>query len=118
MDFSVDGQQVYATTGGRDLDPDLPLLVFIHGSGLDRTTWQLQTRYFAHHGYSVLGLDLPEHGRSGGSACDTIEGYADWVASAVAAAGYETAHVVGHSMGSLIGLEVAARHPDRVTTLT
>lgn len=117
MDLSVEGRRVLATTGGRDLDPDRPLIVFVHGAGLDRTTWQLQTRFFAHHGYSVLALDLPGHGGSEGPAPTSIEAYADWLAKAITAAGYEHAHVVGHSMGSLIGLEAAARHPDRVRSL-
>ena len=62
MELSVAGQQVQATTGGRPLDPESPLLVFIHGAGMDRTLWQLQTRYFANHGWSVLAVDLPGHG--------------------------------------------------------
>ena len=117
MELTVNGHTVLATTGGRPLDPGLPLLVFIHGSALDRTVWQLQTRYFSHHGYSVLAVDLPGHGGSAGEPPDSIEGYADWIGDLVIAAGYEAAHVVGHSMGSLIALETAARHPDRVETL-
>ena len=117
MKLSVNNRDVLATTGGRPLDPALPLMVFLHGSGLDRTTWQLQTRYFSHHGYSVLAIDLPDHGGSAGPAPDTIEGYADWVAEAIAATGFGSAIVVGHSMGSLIGLEVAGRHPQLVSQL-
>ena len=117
MQFTVNGTRVFATTGGRELRPDLPLLVFVHGAALDRTTWQLQTRFFSHHGYSVLALDLPQHGGSEGKAPDSIEGYADWVADLIAATGYESAHVIGHSMGALIALETAARHPQAVKTL-
>ena len=35
---------------------------------MDHTVWALQTRYFAHHGRSVLAVDLPGHGRSEGPA--------------------------------------------------
>ena len=118
MDLTVRGARVSATTGGRDLDEALPLLVFIHGAALDKTTWQLQTRYFAHHGFSVLAVDLPGHGASDGPVLGTIEDYADWVAELVAAAGFGEAHLVGHSMGALIALEAAARHPHRATSLT
>lgn len=118
MDLTVRGSRVSATTGGRDLDHGLPLLVFIHGAALDKTTWQLQTRYFAHHGFSVLAVDLPGHGASDGPVLGAIEAYADWVADVVVAAGFGQAHLVGHSMGALIALEAAARQPSRVTTLT
>ena len=114
----VRGSTVSATTGGRDLDQELPLLVFLHGAALDKTTWQLQTRYFAHHGFSVLAVDLPGHGSSDGPVLGAVEDYADWVAELVVAAGFGEAHLVGHSMGALIVLEAAARHPQRASTLT
>lgn len=117
MELTVGGCSVVATTGGRELNPDLPLMVFVHGAGLDRTAWQLQTRYFSHHGYSVLAVDLPQHGRSNGTAPDSIERYADWIAEVIGAAGYQSAHVVGHSMGVLIALEAAATHPQAVSAL-
>ena len=118
MELTVEGATVFATTGGRDPNPDLPLLLFIHGAALDHTTWQLQTRYFSHHGYSVMAVDLPQHGRSGGMALPTIEDNADCIADVIVAAGFERAHVVGHSMGARIALEVAARHPGRVRTVS
>ncbi len=117
MDLTVAGRQVRATTGGRPLDPGSPLLLFIHGAGMDRTLWQLQTRYFANHGWSVLAVDLPGHGGSAGPPPDSIAGYADWVAELIPAAGFSAASVVGHSMGSFIGLHLAAHHPDRVDRL-
>ena len=118
MELTVRGSRVSATTGGRDLDRGLPLLVFIHGAALDKTTWQLQTRYFAHHGFSVLAVDLPGHGASDGPVLGAIEDYADWVAELVVAAGFSDANLVGHSMGALVALEAAARHPRRASTLT
>ena len=118
MRLTVDGAAVSATTGGRPVDRGKPLMVFLHGSGLDKTAWQLQTRYFSHHGFSVLAVDLPGHGGSEGTPLCSIERYADWVASLVVTAGYGTAHLVGHSMGSLIALETAARHTGIASTLT
>ena len=47
----------------------------------------------------------------------SIEAYADWVASFLEALEIDAACVVGHSMGSLVALEVAARHPQRVSRL-
>ncbi len=117
MRLTVDGRTVLATTGGRDPDPSLPLVLFVHGAGNDRTAWQLQTRYFAHHGYAVVAPDLPGHGGSAGPPPDSIEGYAKWIIGLLDALGREQAHLVGHSMGSLITLEAAASHSDRVTSL-
>ena len=117
MELTVGGSAVAANTGGRDLDRGLPLLVFVHGAALDKTTWQLQARYFAHHGFSVLAVDLPGHGASRGPGLGSIEDYADWTAELVVAAGFDRAHLVGHSMGALIALETAARHPGHAATL-
>jgi pimeloyl-ACP methyl ester carboxylesterase len=40
---------------------------------------------------------------------------ADWIAAVIHAAGAKRATLVGHSMGSLIALECAARHPGTIT---
>ncbi len=117
MELVVDGRDAYAHTGGRPFDPALPVIVLIHGAGMDHTVWALQTRYFAHHGRSVLAVDLPGHGRSAGPPLDTVEAMADWVAALIAAAGAEKAALTGHSLGAITAIECAARHPDRVATL-
>ena len=79
MELTVDGNAVFAATGGKDFDPHLPVLLFIHGAGNDRTAWRLQTRYFAYHGRAVLAIDLPGHGRSGGAPLTSIQALADFV---------------------------------------
>src|SRR5208282_6918113 len=84
---------------------------------MDHTVWTLQTRYFAHHGRSVLAVDLPGHGRSEGPQPGSIEGYAEWMARLIEAAGAARAALAGHSMGALIALEAAARAPERVSAL-
>ena len=117
MQFIVQGYPAYAYTGGRAFDPHLPAIVFVHGAALDHSVWQWQSRYFAHHGYSVLAVDLPGHGRSPGAARTTIAAYADWVAALFEAAGLESVFLVGHSMGSLIALETALGHPERIAKL-
>lgn len=117
MELSVDGRPVFAATGGPDFDPTIPTLVFVHGAGFDRTTWQLQTRYFAHHGFGVLAVDLPGHGRSEGPALPSVEAIADWLAALLDAAGARAASLVGHSMGALAVMACAARHPTRVESV-
>lgn len=117
MKLQVDGRKAFAATGGRPFDPANPAVVFVHGAGMDHTVWTLQTRYFAHHGRSVLAVDLPGHGRSEGPPPGSIEGYAEWMARLIEAAGVARAALAGHSMGALIALEAAARAPERVSTL-
>src|SRR3954449_12572382 len=118
MKLSVNGLEAFAATGGRDFDTSLPVVVFLHGAGFDRSTWALHSRWFAHRGYAVLAPDLPGHGRSAGPALRSIAEMADWTIALLSAAGAEKAHLVGHSMGSLIALETAARHPARVSALS
>ncbi len=91
--------------------------MFIHGAQNDHSVWALQSRYFAHHGFSVLAPDLPGHGRSKGSALSSVEEMADWLLALLDAAGAGPALLVGHSMGSLIALEACARAPRRVRAL-
>ena len=117
MLLKVNGKQAYAYTGGKAFDPALPTVVFSHGAQCDHSVWILQSRYLAHHGYGVLALDLPGHGRSEGPALARVEDIADWVVALLDAAGVTLARIAGHSMGSLIALECAARHPDRVAQI-
>lgn len=114
MQLTINGHSAYAYTGGKIFNPALPTAVFIHGAQNDHSVWGLQTRYFAHHGFSVLAVDLPGHGRSGGPALHSVEAMADWLNALLDAAGVSQAILVGHSMGSLIALEAASRQPSRV----
>lgn len=118
MFLNVNGTEIFAATGGRDFDPTLPAIVLLHGAGFDHTTWALHTRWFAHHGFAVLAPDLPGHGRSSGKPLPTIADMADWTAALIEASGATKAKLVGHSMGSLIALETAARHPAKVSGLS
>ena len=117
MELTIQGNKAYAYTGGRPFDPSLPCVVFIHGAEHDHCVWVLQSRYLAHHGRGVLAVDLPGHGRSEGPPLESVEAMADWIVALLNAAGVPKAALVGHSMGSLIALECAARHPLRVTRI-
>jgi pimeloyl-ACP methyl ester carboxylesterase len=121
MQIEVNGQTVYAYTGGKPYDKSLPCVVFIHGAQNDHSVWGLQSRWFAHHGFAVLAVDLPGHGRSAGHPLSSIEALADWIERLLEKVGAgETAKnisLVGHSMGSLTALECAARHPGRIARI-
>jgi pimeloyl-ACP methyl ester carboxylesterase len=117
MMLQVQGRQAYAYTGGKPFDPARPAIVFVHGALHDHSCWNLLARWCAHHGYGVLALDLPGHGRSEGPPKTDIESLADWVLAVLDAAGVEQATLAGHSMGSLTVLEAAARAPARASRL-
>ncbi len=59
----------------------------------------------------MLAVDLPGHGRSEGVASSTIAGYATWLWEFLDAAGVRAFSLVGHSMGALIALCMAAGGP-------
>ena len=65
----------------------------------------------------MLAPDFPGHGRSAGAPLSSIAALADWTAALIDAAGVRSVRLVGHSMGSLVALETAARHPAKVTAL-
>ncbi len=117
MQLTVNGTDTFIATGGKAFDPSLPTVLFLHGAGMDHTAWALHDRWFAHHGHNVLAPDLPGHGRSPGAPLPTIAEMADWTAALLDAAGAANAKLIGHSMGSLIALETAARHPAKVSGL-
>lgn len=104
--------RLYAYTGGRPFDAARPTIVFLHGAQHDHSVWILQSRYLAHHGYGVLAFDLPGHMRSEGPALASVEAMADRLRDGILAAGVTRMLLVGHSMGSLIALELARRLPD------
>lgn len=117
MELTVNGKTVFAATGGREFDAKLPAVIFVHGAGMDHTVWSLQTRFFAHHGRSVLAVDLPGHGRSAGPTLDSIEAQGAWLLDLIEAAGAKRTALVGHSMGALAALDAVRQGPDRIDRL-
>jgi pimeloyl-ACP methyl ester carboxylesterase len=114
MKLGASPHQLFAYTGGRPFDPSRPCVVFIHGAQHDHSVWILQSRYLAHHGFAVLALDLPGHGRSDAPALDSVAAMAERIATALSELETERFILVGHSMGSLIALEVARRLTERI----
>ena len=117
MNLECRGEVVNCATGGVELNRELPLVVLLHGAGMDRTVWSQQTRYLAHHGFAVMAVDFPGHGESGGRLLPSVREMADWVFEFIGEVNMGPARLVGHSMGSLVSLEVAAHHPESVERL-
>lgn len=117
MWIEVNGTRAFAATGGAAFDAARPVVVLVHGAGMDHSVWALQDRALAHAGRAVLSVDLPGHGRSGGAALPSIPALADWLAALLEVVGAERAVVAGHSMGALAALAFAARHPQRARSI-
>jgi pimeloyl-ACP methyl ester carboxylesterase len=117
MELTVNGAKTFCYTGGKPFDREKPTVVFLHGVLNDHSVWILQTRWFAHHGWNVLAPDLPGHCRSEGEPPKSVEDAAAFVLALLDAAGVQKAALVGHSFGSLVALEAAARAPERVSHL-
>ena len=109
MEFSAGGGRVFAGSGGRAFEPSLPTVTLLHGAGMNHTIWAAQARALAHRGRNVVALDFPGHGASVGPALASIESLADWVLACLKALGATRFRLAGHSMGSLVALEAAAR---------
>ncbi|MEO0703582.1 MAG: alpha/beta fold hydrolase [Pseudomonadota bacterium] len=78
--------------------------VWLHGAGLSGATWA---------GFGGLAPDLPGHGAARRSAAPTVEAFADALTPALP----ERMHLVGHSLGGMVALELAARLKTRVRSL-
>lgn len=117
MELIVNGAKTYCYSGGKAFDAAQPSVVFIHGVLHDHSVWILQSRYLANHGWNVLAVDLPGHCRSAGVAPSSVEEAADFIAALLDAADLPRAALVGHSWGSLIALEAAARLKERISHL-
>ncbi len=117
MKFQLDGNEVYASTGGRDHVKDQPYLIFMHGAGSSHLVWSQQSRSFAYAGYNVLAVDFPGHDLSGGDALLNVEAQADWILKAMDHLGIEKASFVGHSQGGLVNLAIADKAPSRIEKL-
>jgi pimeloyl-ACP methyl ester carboxylesterase len=117
MELQLNGAQVFLADYGKGCDPARPTALFVHGAGMDHSVWPLQARHFAYRGWNALAVDLPGHGRSGGELLGSVAAMAEWLGDLIQALRVRAAHLVGHSMGGLIGLDLAARHPERIAGL-
>lgn len=114
---AITGGRVFVHTGGRPPEEAFPLVVFLHGAGQDHEVWRAVADHMAAHAMSVANIDLPGHGATDIPGATSIAEAAGVVAEVIAASGHDAASLVGHSMGGLVALELAASRPDLVERL-
>ncbi|MFQ3333788.1 MAG: pimeloyl-ACP methyl ester carboxylesterase [Woeseiaceae bacterium] len=118
MYLTVNEKKVFASTGGKPFEKNQPVVLFLHGSGLDHTFWGLHSRFFAFRKYSVLCLDFPGHTHSDGPPLESIEEMATWVNDVIIEIQASAVSVVGHSQGCLVSMEYVSKFPELVKSVS
>ena len=92
-------------------------IIFLHGWAGDHSVFLPQLKHF-HDCHRTIAVDLRGHGASAAPHQEyTVEIFADDIACLFGHLGLRSAILVGHSMGGLVGLEVARYRPDLVSGL-
>src|ERR1700691_2206630 len=100
-----------------EIDGAGPAIVFVHGLGGTSNSFQMLLGALA--GFRCVRPDLPGSGRSPRPFQElTMEVFVEAIFDVVQKVGGGPAHLVGHSMGTLVGLHLAAQRPEWVKSLT
>lgn len=102
--------------------PDAPPVVLVHGNGPNCRQFAPQFVSFADR-YRLIAPSLRGHGRSEVPANATVRDFtigrlAQDVLAVLDHFEVERAHVVGNSVGGLVGFELVSTVPERLSTLT
>ena len=99
--------------------PDAPTVMLSAGLGGTAAYWSPQMPALQPH-YRVVTYDQAGTGRNRRQlpADHSIGAMADEALAELDATGTARCHFVGHALGGLVGLDIAARHPDRLLSLT
>lgn len=111
--MNVNGKDLAVEIDGPE---DAPVVLLVHGLGGTSNFYQVQADALADR-LRVVRVDSAGAGRSSVADGIGITGHADDLAALLDALHVDTAAVVGHSMGTLVVRELAARHPEKVSAL-
>ena len=100
-----------------EIDNKKPTILLMHGSGLSHIVWSLHEQFYASQGFNVLSIDLPGHGNSDGPSLTSIDHISNWVKQLMEKLNIRKISLVGHSQGSLVGINFASRYPDLIDKL-
>lgn len=106
------GCRLHYTQSGRG-----PKVLFVQGVGVQGAGWRPQTDALADR-YACLTFDNRGMGKSqpqGGPV--SVEQMADDARAVLDAAGWDAAHVVGHSLGGMVAVQLALAVRERVKSL-
>ncbi|MBA3366424.1 MAG: alpha/beta fold hydrolase [Actinobacteria bacterium] len=110
---TIKGVRIRFYLGGAGGHP----VLLVHGLGGAASNWVGLAQLLART-RPVLVPDLPGHGGSSPlPVVPNLEVYADRLAVLVQHVGFRRAAVVGHSLGGLVALRLALRHPEQVNAL-
>lgn len=83
-------------------------ILFLHGQSSDCHNWVFQSDFFRDNGFNVLLLDLPDSGQSSKFIKRyTVSDLAYLVSEFLQVLNVEKVHVIGHSLGGIIALELS-----------
>ena len=108
---------MFVSTGGMEIDVKKPTILLMHGSGLSHVVWSLHEQFYASQGFNVLAIDLPGHGNSDGPTLKSIQEISNWVKKLMQEININKIILVGHSQGSLVGIDFGSRYPDLIDKL-
>jgi pimeloyl-ACP methyl ester carboxylesterase len=111
----VDGLRFDALVDGPE---DGAVVLLLHGFPQSSDIWRPQIEALAAAGYRAIAVD--QRGYSPGARPDGVEHYriGHLVSDALAVAGPDPFHVVGHDWGAVVAWHLAAKHPERIRSLT
>ena len=111
----IDSTEYYYRISKRGLNKKTAA-VCLHGSGADGVVWSYQLSRLSKD-YKIISVDLPGHGRSGGTPLESTGTYAQWFDQLRTALGLSSFFIFGHSLGGAIAQEYAHAYPEKVQGL-
>ena len=112
MSVSVEGIPVLRSVAGTDGPP----ILLLHGFGANRLSWLANQQELASVG-RVFALDLPGHGETPLAGDGSLGELARAVAASLEVAQVDPVHIVAHSLGGAVAIELAVTRPDLVRSL-